>query len=303
MLWASIYLLTKELMLSTRNLIGRFAPSPSGPLHMGSLIAAVASYCDIKHLGGRWHVRIDDVDPLRIAPNACTSILQTLNAHGLHSDIPVDYQSQHSDAYSDALNQLTPQSFFCTCSRKQLKTFAVYPGRCRQKKAPTANSSTRISVGDNKITFHDLILGSLEHDLGVAPGDFIIRRKDGLTAYNLATAVDDGAEITHVVRGQDLYPTTAAQIHIMQILGLSPPIYAHIPVLTFADGKKLSKQHFAPALNNAIATENLRNAFTYLGIHIRKNDRWTVQKMLDWGTKNWDLKKIPTQLPLFLPKT
>ena len=269
---------------------------------MGSLIAAIASYCDIKHLGGRWHVRIDDVDPPRIAPTARTSILQTLNAHGLHSDLPIDYQSQHSEAYSNALNQLESKSFFCTCTRKQLKSFAVYPGRCRQKKTPTANSSTRISVGDKKIAFHDLILGSLEHDLGGAYGDFIIRRKDGLIAYNLATAVDDGAEITHVVRGQDLYPTTAVQIHLMQILGLSPPIYAHIPVLSFADGKKLSKQNFAPALNNAIAKENLRNAFTYLGIHIPQKDGWTVQKMLDWGTKNWDLKKIPAQLPPFLPK-
>ena len=270
---------------------------------MGSLITAVASYCDIKYLGGRWHIRIDDVDPPRIAPNACTSILQTLNAHGLHSDFPIDYQSQHSEAYSKALTQLAPKSFFCTCTRKQLKGFTVYPGRCRQKKAPTANSSTRLSVGDDKITFHDLILGNLEHDLGDKSGDFIIRRKDGLTAYNLATAVDDGAEITHVVRGQDLYPTTAVQIHLMQMLGLSPPIYAHIPVLSFANGKKLSKQNLAPALNNAIAAENLRNAFTYLGIHISKNDGSTVQNVLDWGTKNWDLKKIPTQLAPFLPKT
>lgn len=246
-------------------------------------------------------MRIDDLDPPRTAPNACTSILQTLSAHGLQSDLPIDYQSQHSAAYSNALNQLTGKSFFCTCTRKQLEDFAVYPGRCRNNNAPSENASTRISVGDSKIAIHDLILGSRQHNLGAEYGDFIIRRKDNLTAYNLATAVDDAVAITHVVRGQDLYPTTALQIHLMQLLGLSPPTYAHIPVLTFADGKKLSKQNLAPALNNAIAGDNLRNAFSYLGMHIPKDDEWTVQGMLAWGTANWDLKKIPTQLPPFLP--
>lgn len=290
-------------MQPNQNLLGRFAPSPTGPLHMGSLIAAVASYCDIKHRGGRWHVRVDDLDPPRIAPGASTSILTTLSAHGLLSDLPIDYQSQHSAAYNNALNQLTPKSFFCTCTRKQLEEFAVYPGRCRSNKTPTKNASTRILVGKNKIAFHDLILGSQEHDLGAEYGDFIIQRKDGLTAYNLATAVDDAAEITHVVRGQDLYTTTAVQIHLMQLLGLSPPIYAHIPVLTFADGKKLSKQNLAPALNNTIAADNLRNAFNYLGMHMPANDGWTVQRILDWGIANWDLRKLPTQLPPFSAMT
>ena len=270
---------------------------------MGSLIAAVASYCDIKHRGGRWQVRLDDLDPPRIASGAGTSILTTLSAHGLLSDLPIDYQSQHSAAYKNALTQLASKSFFCTCTRKQLEAFAVYPGKCRSNKTPTGNASTRISVGKSKIAFHDLILGFQEHDLGAEYGDFIIQRKDGLTAYNLATAVDDAAQITHVVRGQDLYTTTAVQIHLMHLLGLSPPIYAHIPVLTFADGKKLSKQNLAPALNNTIAADNLRNAFNYLGMHLPENDGWTVQRMLDWGVTTWDLKKLPTRLPPFSAMT
>ena len=191
----------------------------------------------------------------------------------------------------------TPKSFFCTCTRKQLEEFAVYPGRCRSNKTPTKSASTRILVGKNKIAFHDLILGSQEHDLGVEYGDFIIQRKDGLTAYNLATAVDDAAEITHVVRGQDLYTTTAVQIHLMQLLGLSPPIYAHIPVLTFADGKKLSKQNLAPALNNTIAADNLRNAFNYLGMHMPANDEVDSSKNSGLGDSQLGSKKIANTTP------
>ncbi len=286
-------------MVPNQKLLGRFAPSPTGPLHMGSLIAAVASYCDIKQRGGRWHVRIDDLDPPRAAPNATESILQTLSAHGLKSDLPIDYQSQHAANYTKVLNHLAPQSFFCTCTRKQLADFAVYPGTCRYNKKAIENAATRISVGENKITFEDLILGKQEHDLGTEFGDCIIRRKDGLIAYNLATAADDAEEITHVVRGQDLYPTTSVQIHLMQALGLTPPIYAHIPVLTYADGKKLSKQNLAPALNDAFAANNLRDAFFYLGMHGPQTESWSVQKLLAWGITNWNLNNLPAKLTPF----
>ena len=286
-------------MHSNRKLLGRFAPSPTGPLHMGSLIAAIASYCDIKQRDGRWHIRIDDLDPPREVPKAAESILQTLSAHGLKSDLPIDYQSQHSAAYTRALNQLAPLSFFCTCTRKQLEDFAIYPGTCRYNKEATEHSATRISVGEKKTTFEDLILGIQEHNLSAEFGDYIVRRKDGLVAYNLATAVDDAAEITHVVRGQDLYPTTSVQVHLMQVLGLTPPIYAHIPVLTYADGKKLSKQNLAPALNDAFAASNLRSAFRYLGMPIIEAENWTVQQLLAWGITNWNLSKLPGKLRPF----
>lgn len=283
-------------MHSNQNLLGRFAPSPTGPLHMGSLIAAVASYCDIKQKGGRWHVRIDDLDPPRTAVNACTSILQTLEAHGLISDLPIIYQSQRITAYRDALNQLMSYAFFCTCSRKQLEHFPVYPGTCRNNKERLENTSIRLSVGERKLACHDLVLGTQEHELGKVFGDFVIQRKDGLTSYNLATAVDDAQEITHVIRGQDLYPTTPIQLLIMQRLKLSPPTYGHIPVLTYGDGRKLSKQTLAPAIDNGLATSNLIKVFTYLGMPVPNTDEWTVEQLLQWGIGNWDLSKVPSKL-------
>ncbi|MDG1134079.1 MAG: tRNA glutamyl-Q(34) synthetase GluQRS [Pseudomonadales bacterium] len=283
-------------MHSNQNLLGRFAPSPTGPLHMGSLIAAVASYCDIKQKGGRWHVRIDDLDPPRTAVNACTSILQTLEAHGLISDLPIIYQSQRITAYRDALNQLMSYAFFCTCSRKQLEHFPVYPGTCRNNKERLENTSIRLSVGEQKLACHDLVLGTQEHELGKVFGDFVIQRKDGLTSYNLATAVDDAQEITHVIRGQDLYPTTPIQLLIMQRLKLSPPTYGHIPVLTYGDGRKLSKQTLAPAIDNGLATSNLIKVFTYLGMPVPNTDEWTVEQLLQWGIGNWDLSKVPSKL-------
>ena len=283
-------------MHSNQNLLGRFAPSPTGPLHMGSLIAAVASYCDIKQKGGRWHVRIDDLDPPRTAVNACTSILQTLEAHGLISDLPIIYQSQRITAYRDALNQLMSSAFFCTCSRKQLEHFPVYPGTCRNNKERLENTSIRLSVGEQKLACHDLVLGTQEHELGKVFGDFVIQRKDGLTSYNLATAVDDAQEITHVIRGQDLYPTTPIQLLIMQRLKLSPPTYGHIPVLTYGDGRKLSKQTLAPAIDNGLATSNLIKVFTYLGMPVPNTDEWTVEQLLQWGIGNWDLSKVPSKL-------
>lgn len=283
-------------MHSNQNLLGRFAPSPTGPLHMGSLIAAVASYCDIKQKGGRWHVRIDDLDPPRTAVNACRSILQTLEAHGLISDLPIIYQSQRITAYRDALNQLMSYAFFCTCSRKQLEHFPVYPGTCRNNKERLENTSIRLSVGEQKLACHDLVLGTQEHELGKVFGDFVIQRKDGLTSYNLATAVDDAQEITHVIRGQDLYPTTPIQLLIMQRLKLSPPTYGHIPVLTYGDGRKLSKQTLAPAIDNGLATSNLIKVFTYLGMPVPNTDEWTVEQLLQWGIGNWDLSKVPSKL-------
>jgi glutamyl-Q tRNA(Asp) synthetase len=263
---------------------------------MGSLIAAVASYCDIKQKGGRWHVRIDDLDPPRTAVNACTSILQTLEAHGLISDLPIIYQSQRITAYRDALNQLMSYAFFCTCSRKQLENFPVYPGTCRNNKERLENTSIRLSVGEQKLACHDLVLGTQEHEIGKVFGDFVIQRKDGLTSYNLATAVDDAQEITHVIRGQDLYPTTPIQLLIMQRLKLSPPTYGHIPVLTYGDGRKLSKQTLAPAIDSGLATSNLIKVFTYLGMPVPNTDEWTVEQLLQWGIGNWDLSMVPSKL-------
>ena len=178
----------------------------------------------------------------------------------------------------------------------QAEHFPVYPGTCRNNKERLENTSIRLSVGEQKLACHDLVLGTQEHELGKVFGDFVIQRKDGLTSYNLATAVDDAQEITHVIRGQDLYPTTPIQLLIMQRLKLSPPTYGHIPVLTYGDGRKLSKQTLAPAIDNGLATSNLIKVFTYLGMPVPNTDEWTVEQLLQWGIGNWDLSKVPSKL-------
>jgi glutamyl-Q tRNA(Asp) synthetase len=266
---------------------------------MGSLIAAVASYCDIKQKGGSWQIRIDDLDPPRSAPNATESILKTLSAHGLESDTQIIYQSQRNISYQKALNQLASDSFYCTCTRKKLNAFAVYPGTCRDNDLPIVNSSIRLRSGSQNIYFKDLVLGKQMSGTNYSLGDFIIQRKDGLFAYNLATAVDDANQISHVIRGQDLYATTPPQLLIMQKLNFTPPTYGHVPILTFPDGKKLSKQNKAPALDNDHAAANLLAAFNYLGFGSPENSALTVQEILQWGKRVWDLSRIPAKLAPF----
>ena len=185
--------------------IGRFAPSPTGPLHMGSLMTALASYLDIKRRGGEWYVRIDDIDPPRLDRGAERRILASLNAHGLLSDRAVDHQSTHESRYAAALHQLQHDLFYCTCSRKQLQGTTCYPGTCRSRRQPVEDAAVRLLISQASTTFDDAILGTHTVDLVRATGDFIVKRRDGLWSYNFATAVDDGHDVTHVLRGQDLF--------------------------------------------------------------------------------------------------
>ncbi|NIP16070.1 MAG: tRNA glutamyl-Q(34) synthetase GluQRS [Pseudomonadales bacterium] len=276
---------------------GRFAPSPTGPLHLGSLLAATASYLDARAAGEAWRLRFDDLDVPRNDPQALQSIITTLKAHGLIWDGPILHQSDNGAAYADALNRLAGMGllFYCTCSRRKLRNEAVYPGTCRSYREPRHDSATRVRVDHSEIVFVDRIQGTQSSRLDKTTGDFIVRRRDGLVAYQLATAVDDGADdVTSVVRGADLLDNTPRQIYLMQLLGLQPPSYAHIPVLLNPDGSKLSKQTMAPPVDDGRAPENLIQAYRLLGLHPPADAaQWEVEGILSWGISHWDHETVP----------
>ena len=243
----------------SKRYIGRFAPSPSGPLHFGSLVCALASYLDARANRGQWLVRIEDIDPPREQPGATDTILQYLELHHLHWDGEVIYQSQRSEIYLDTLQQLGGRSlsYRCDCSRKRLAGLSgCYDRYCQSRKiSASIPAAIRLSVRrsleelrgfTNPVTFLDGIQGAQAEDL-LMGGDFIIHRKDGLFAYQLAVVVDDILQnITHVVRGADLLDTTARQILLFHVLGKPAPHYSHVPVMADAQGNKLSKQNRAP---------------------------------------------------------
>lgn len=278
--------------------IGRFAPSPSGPLHFGSLVAALASYLDARHHHGQWLLRMEDLDPAREPPEAAGQILGALDLHGLHWDGPVLYQSQRLDAYADALHMLEDQQrlFACTCSRQQIQAEGgVYDGRCRNRKLPRAGAALRVRVDDRVVTFEDRIQGSQKQSLVLECGDFVLLRKDGLFAYQLAVVVDDAEQaITDIVRGSDLLGSTARQIFLQTLLQLPTPRYAHIPVAVNAQGQKLSKQHFARPLDLAQVVPALVQALDFLGQHPEAAlASATVDDVLRWGVEHWDIQAVP----------
>ncbi len=275
------------------NAAGRFAPSPTGPLHLGSLLAATASYLDARQRGDRWLVRIDDLDVPRNAPGAEDAILRSLEAHGLIWDGSIIRQSDRLERYEAALARLTAagHTFNCTCARKRLKGLGPYPGTCREAAHPAADAAIRVRVNDAQIEFTDLVVGPVREALADSIGDFIIRRRDGLFAYQLATAVDDGdPEITRVVRGGDLLDNTARQIFLMQLLALTPPIYGHVPMILNAVGQKLSKQTHAAALDDQKPAANLRRILPMLGLTPP-----TLAKpgeLLDWAAAEFSLEAL-----------
>lgn len=274
---------------------GRFAPSPTGPLHFGSLLAATASYLDARSRGERWLLRIDDLDTYRITEGSEDAILHALEAHGLLWDGPVLHQSARITEYQDALAQLARQgdTFYCTCSRRQLRGVGAYPGTCRSAQRPAEDAAIRVRISEAPVTFADLIAGSITEDLATSVGDFIVRRRDGLIAYQLATAVDDGAgEITRVIRGGDLLDNTARQIYLMQRLGLMPPTYAHLPTLVNPAGQKLSKQSHSPALDPDRATDNLMRILPTLALTPPQADFGSPAEILAWAVKHFSLSAI-----------
>ena len=275
--------------------VGRFAPSPTGPLHAGSLVAALASWLDALAHGGRWLLRIEDVDTPRTVAGADQTILQQLGACGLHPDAPPVWQSQRSDLYQSALQQLMAQglTYACTCSRKDIEIALaalghtraryaelVYPGSCHhgplRPQAPAHAWRLRTDVllapcgpspgGSARITWHDRRLGPQTQDVAQAVGDFVLQRADGCWTYQLAVVVDDAAQgISHVVRGHDLADNTARQIWLQRCLGLPTPQYLHTPLVLGADGAKLSKQNGALPLDVSNPLQALNSAAAVLG--------------------------------------
>jgi glutamyl-Q tRNA(Asp) synthetase len=286
-------------MTKTTAYTGRFAPSPSGPLHFGSLVAAVASYLDARANHGIWLVRMEDLDPAREPPGAAATILEQLADYGMVSDKPVLYQSQRLEAYQAALDFLEDAKlcYRCICSRQQVRAMgSVYDGSCRTVSHPrTEPSAIRVMVDDQTIEFEDLIQGHQAQSLSKETGDFIIRRKDGLFAYQLAVVVDDSFQgVSHVIRGYDLLESTPRQIYLQHRLGYATPRYGHVPVITNEMGQKLSKQHFADPLSSTERRSIMHAAITYLGLEPpRHQHELQVEEQLDWAIEHWDIQAIP----------
>lgn len=284
--------------------VGRFAPSPTGPLHMGSLICALASYLDAKAQQGQWLLRIEDLDPPREISGASESFLHDLKQHGLVWDGAVMWQSQRARHYQQALQQLQSKAkvYACDCSRRKLREHgAVYPGLCRERGLlDTPGLALRIAVDQRTVAFNDRILGQQAQRLDLEVGDFVIRRRDRLFAYQLAVVVDDIAQgITHVLRGSDLLDSTGRQLYLQQLLGYPSPAYAHIPLLLNADGHKYSKQTLAAPIDGATACANLLAALRFLRqplppMALRKR----VGSILDWAREYWRISYIPARLTL-----
>jgi glutamyl-Q tRNA(Asp) synthetase len=281
---------------------GRFAPSPTGPLHFGSLVAALASYLDARHHDGIWLLRMEDLDVPRCMPGAAEDILQTLAAFGLESDEPVIYQSSRTSAYEAALHKLqkTGAAYPCSCTRREIADSAlhgiegpVYPGACRNGIAPNREGKAwRVRTDDDAIAFADLLQGTISQHLESEIGDFVIRRADHLFAYQLAVVIDDAAQgITHVVRGADLLHSTPRQMHLQKLLGLPTPSYMHLPIAVNAAGEKLSKQALAkPVEKNPAA---LFEALLFLRQQPPEDLRSaSIGEILSWAKDNWQPEKL-----------
>ena len=291
--------------LNRRAARGRFAPSPTGPLHFGSLIAALGSFLEARCQGGEWLLRIEDVDTPRTAPGATTAILRALERYGLHWDGPVVYQSERAAHYQAALESLlaTGLAYPCTCTRRELAGCPrgrdgapIYPGTCRAgPRRPDRPPAFRLRVTDALIQFHDAIQGGYRQRLAREVGDFVLRRTDGLFAYQLAVVVDDAAQgVTQVVRGADLLDSTPRQIVLQRLLGLPTPDYAHLPVAVDARGDKLSKQTGAPPLDERHPSPTLWAALRFLGQQPPPELAGeTVPTLIAWAAAHWNLAAVP----------
>jgi glutamyl-Q tRNA(Asp) synthetase len=277
--------------------VGRFAPSPTGPLHLGSLVAAVGSWLFARRAGGRWLVRMEDLDTPRVVPGSAEEILEALRRYGLEWDGEVVYQSQRGALYHSKLQLLARRGLLydCGCSRAELRSAPsapvgrepVYPGTCRHGLPPgRAACAVRFRAPDAVIAFDDLICGHQEENVAVESGDFVVRRADGLFAYQLAVVVDDaGQGVTQVVRGADLLASTARQIALQRALDLPTPQYGHLPLVTGPDGAKLGKRDGAlplPSLDSVRIAETLGIALRFLGVDVTSD---SPRRMLEEAVK------------------
>jgi len=284
---------------------GRFAPSPTGPLHFGSLVAAVGSFLEARTRRGEWHLRMEDVDAPRCSAAAAGEILRTLEACGFAWDGGVVWQSRRGDAYAAALERLKAAGrvFPCACTRRELADSAIapdgaaiYPGTCRAGLAPGRTARAwRLRVGEARVGFDDAIQGRIDSDLARDAGDFILLRADGLFAYQLAVVVDDAETgITHVVRGADLLASTSRQIFLQQCLGVPTPEYAHLPVVVNAAGEKLSKQTRAAPVDSTRPGPALFAALAFLGQRPPAELRAApMDELWAWAMANWRLADVP----------
>ncbi|MBI5658115.1 MAG: tRNA glutamyl-Q(34) synthetase GluQRS [Nitrosomonadales bacterium] len=323
----------KKLSLPDSTYRGRFAPSPTGPLHFGSLVAAVGSYLDARHHNGTWLVRVEDLDAPRCVPGAAEGILRTLDAFGLHGDEPILYQSRRTAAYEEALQQLRGSGsvYPCICTRKEIADSAlhgidgmIYPGTCRNGMRPrpdpprmgegTAaartlawrvrsdllNRHSRLRGNDGIqnengiIEFNDALQGHICQHIESETGDFVVKRADGLFAYQLAVAVDDAFQgVTDVVRGSDLLVSTPRQIYLQRLLGLPVPRYAHLPTAIDAQGEKLSKQTLATPVTAANPVGSLLRALVFLRQQPPAElSGYDPGEVLGWAIAHWDRRKL-----------
>ncbi|MGZ9897224.1 tRNA glutamyl-Q(34) synthetase GluQRS [Shewanella gaetbuli] len=285
--------------------IGRFAPSPSGSLHFGSLVAALGSYLRAHSQNGQWLVRMEDLDPPREVAGASDDILRTLEAFGLNWHGSVLYQSHRYDAYQDCINQLLQQNnaYYCQCTRKMIQAMGgTYDGRCGASPQSLNQGAIRIKNNAKVNSFRDINHGDVKVDPNFASEDFIIKRSDGLFAYQLAVVLDDAYQgINEVVRGSDLLEASCRQISLFQMLNLPTPKWLHLPLACARKGFKLSKQNHADAINPQRPQKNLHDALCFLGQP--KVDTDTVDRMLAQAISQFSLASIPKQIEVIWPET
>lgn len=288
---------------------GRFAPSPTGPLHFGSLIAAVASYLCARQVlhskQGKWLLRIEDVDNQRCQQSHAVSIIKTLEGYGFEWDGEIIYQSQRSEAYQAALDSITDNTFPCSCTRKALRQSSssskysyTYPGYCRDGvKNPNGDiRSIRLRTNQNSVCITDQCQPQeLCQNIELEVGDFIVKRSDGMFAYHLAVVVDDyWQQVNHIVRGSDLFDNTPRQLYLQALLDYPHPQYLHIPVAVDTQGKKLSKQNLSPEIHTHQKRATLIKALEFLGQAVPDISNFSsLDDLWKWAIHNWDSKRIP----------
>jgi glutamyl-Q tRNA(Asp) synthetase len=279
--------------------VGRFAPSPTGDLHLGTLVAAAASYLHARQAGGEWLVRIEDIDPPREVPGSAESILRALDTLGLRWDRDVHYQSSRLEAHLAAAQTLLDRNaaYHCCCSRQQIQARTGtmrYPGTCRELGVPADDASLRLRVDRRPVAFRDRLRGPIECDIESTTGDFVIVRRDGLPAYHLAVVLDDAAlGVTDIVRGADLLDSTPLHVHLQQRLGLLTPQYWHIPVVADAAGQKLSKSRGATAVDLRRPGRTVTRALELLGLNPPRELVDAPPEVLwEWARARWRIESL-----------